>query len=488
VFATLLLIHSVTFPGAVSGVNFATQVGQPFDNAAISKDVKTLWNLGRFHDISVETVDRPEGTDVIFHATAEPRYEVNEIQLKPNHFGVQLAVAPHSLLTRFHARDLAHTAERQLNDRGYWQAKVDWKFAPISNGRYNLVLTVTPGDAPKVRASGDTSQHPPKVYSNAAIENYAARLTSHYIAMGYYDVKINVTHKVVGKDAMVNFDVVRGDFQRPIDTKILCGCLFRQRRAAELRGIVDFSASLDQSGIAQVQLGRPYTVGRINFSGYKHFSDSTIRRNLLIDEGAPLDGQLLRRSLARINRAGIFEDIDERQVQIQDTLRPGVADINIHLIERRHGSWNFSGPLPLSASIKMRLPAWGQRVFEMSTYAVSFNLLAYSSFLKLTTARRFMPILSLERPFMPGAGWLSGFSYSPQIPKKIAAANYLYTQFDRRIQPLLAGQRGPDIPVIFQRPSGGEATLMCEAPKPRFATARMVFGIGLNVIRSFAAF
>jgi hypothetical protein len=472
----------------VSGVTFATQVGHPYDSATVAKDVRTLWNLGRFQDIRVETIDRPEGTDVIFHGTPEPQYAVHEIQLRPNHFGVQLAVTPGSLLTRFHARDLAHTAERQLNDRGYWKAKVDWRFEPISKGRYDLVLSVSPGEAPKVRASGDTSLHPPKIYSSAAIDTYAARLMSHYIALGYYDARVNVTKQVLGKDAMVSFDVVRGDFHRPIDMKVLCGCLFKQRRAAELRGIVDFSASLDESGIAAVQLGRPYTVGRINFYGHKHFSDSTVRRNLLIDEGAPLDGQLLRRSLARLNRSGMFEDIDERQVQIQDTIRPGVADINIHLIERRHGAWNFSGPLPISAAIRMRLPAWGQRLFELSSYAVSFNLLAYSSILKLTTARRFLPILSLERPFTPGAGWLSGFAYSPQIPKKLAAANYLYTQFDRRIQPLLAGQRGPDIPVSFQRPAGGEATLMCESPKPRFHIARMVFGISLNVIRSFATF
>jgi hypothetical protein len=165
-----------------------------------------------------------------------------------------------------------------------------------------------------------------------------------------------------------------------------------------------------------------------------------------------------------------------------------VADINIRLVERKHGAWNFSGPLPLTASISMRLPPWGQRVFELSSYAVSFNLLAYSSLLKLTTAKRFLPIIALERPFTPGAGWLSGFAFSPQIPGKLMAANYLYTQFDRRIQPLLAGQRGPDILVTFKRPAGGEATLICESPKPRLYIPRMALSIGLNVVRSFAAF
>jgi hypothetical protein len=474
-------------PGAVSGVSFATQVGHPFDSATISQDVKTLWSLGRFSDIRVETIDRPEGMDVVFHATPEPQYAVHEVQLKPNPFGINLVVPPDAMMTRTSARDLAHTAEQQLIDRGYPKAKVEWSFVPVRNNRYDLILNATPGVAPKVRASGDLTLKAPKVFSAAALDNHAARLTSRYIAQGYYDARVTVTQEVQEKEAKVHFDVVRGDFHKPLDMKTICGCLFKQRRDAEKQGIVDFSATMDESGVPTVLLGKAYTVGRINFSGYKHYSDSTIRRNMLLDEGAPLDSMQLRKSLDRLNRSGMFEVIDERQVQIKDTLRPGVADINIRLNERKHGAWNFSGPVPLSASISMRLPAWGKHVLDLSTYAVSFNMLAYSSILKLTAAKRFMPILSLERPFMPGSGWLSGFALSPQIPPQLMIANYLFTQLDRRVQPLLAGTRGPDITISFQRPAG-EASLICEAPKPRFHIVRMSTGMALQVVRSFTAF
>ena len=97
--ATLLLIHSVTLPGAVSGVDLATQVGRPYDSAAVAKDVRTLWKLGRFQDIRVETIERPEGADIIFHATPEPQYALHEIKLKPNPYGIQLTVAPDSRAT-----------------------------------------------------------------------------------------------------------------------------------------------------------------------------------------------------------------------------------------------------------------------------------------------------------------------------------------------------------------------------------------------------
>jgi outer membrane protein assembly factor BamA len=462
-------------------------MGRPFDAAAVTEDVHALWSSGRFHDIRVETIQRSEGVDVIFRAVPEPQYAIREIRLQPNPFGIQLSLPPGAMLTRDRAHNLARTAQRQLIERGYANARVDWRWAPAAHGRYDLVLAATPGESLRLRATGDTSLHPPKVYTAPAIDDYAARLTSHYIALGYYDAQIAVTREFRGQEVLAHFEVARGPFHRAIDTSALCTCLLRRRRDAERRGILEFNASLDASGVPSVQPGRPYTVGRIVFFGHPHYSDSAIRRNFVLDEGAPLDRLLLRRSLARLNRAGMFEPLDERQVQIRDTLRPGVADIVIHLTEPKRNAWNFAGPLPLSASISARLPAWGQGLLELSTYTVSFHLLAYSAILKLATARRFLPVLLLERPFTPGDGWLSGFAVAPQIPPKLAGANYLFTQFDRRVQPLLAGERGPDLTVTFQRPAG-EAALVCRAPRPRFAAARTATGIALHVIRSFAAF
>lgn len=469
-------------------MKLATQVGQTYDAATIGRDVRTLWGLGKFHDIRVETVNSEEGADVVFHVTMEPQFALRDIRLKPNTFGIQMTMPPGTLLTQSRAQELAVAAQRQLNGKGYSKAKVAWNFAPASGGRYDLLLNVTPGESPRLKVTGDTGLHPrPKVFSQAAIDAYAARLQSHYIALGYYDAKVTTAQEIRGKDATVNFAVARGDFHRPLEMKALCGCLFDQRREAERKGILDFSASLDESGIPRVELGKPYTVGRITFLGNPHYSDTLIRRHFLLDEGVPLDNLLLRRSVARLNAAGLFEPVDEHGVHLLTDARTGTADVVIQLRESKHGYWKFSGPLPLSASIGARLPAWGRGLFELSTYSVSFNLLAYSAILKLTTARRFLPVLSMERGFLPGASWLSGFAYAPQIPWKYSAMNYGFTQFEQRLGPRLAGSRGPDLMVAFQRPAG-EAALLCEAPQPRFHTARTGAGIALHMVRTLASF
>ena len=280
---------------------------------------------------------------------------------------------------------------------------------------------------------------------------------------------------------MVNFDVVRGRFSPPLDMKTICGCLFHQRRDAEKQGIVDFSATMDESGVPKVLLGKPYTVGRINFFGYKRYSDSTIRRNMVLDEGAPLDSEQLRNSLEPSQslrhvrnhrrapgadqghaspRSGRHQHPPGRtQARRMELLRPGAAHrFHQHAPARRGES----------------------DVFELSSYAVSFNMLAYSSLLKLTAAKRFLPILALERPFTPGAGWLSGFALLAANSRQ-ADGGKLSVHAIRPAHTAAAGRNSAvRISGDFKRPAGGEATLICESPKPRFYIPRMVLGIGLQ--------
>ena len=486
--AAILLIHSVSVPGTTLEVNLATQVGQPYDAATIDRDVKTLWTLGKFHDISVETVNSEEGADVVFHVTREPQYTIRDIRLKPNTFGVQISIPPGTMLTAVQAQQVANSAKKQLNEKGYSTAKITWAFTPVGGGRHDLILNVVPGESPKLKLTGETFLHPrPKAYSAEALDQYSARLQSHYIAQGYYDARVTTNEEIKGKEAHVNFVVNRGDLYKPIDMKTVCGCLFDQRREAEKKGILDFNVRMDESLEPQVDLGKPYMVGRISFFGHKRYSDSLIRSHFLLDEGVPLDNMLLRRSVARLNASNLFEPVDEHGVHIITDAKTGTADIVVNLVERKRNYWNFAGPLPLTASLGARLPAWGKGVLELSTYSVSFNLLAFSTILKLTTARRFLPVLSLERSFMPGAGLLSGFAYSPQIPWKYSVMNYGFTQVEQRLTPKLAGARGPDIVIAFQRPKG-EAGLLCEAPQPRFRVLRVGATIGLHAVRTLSSF
>src|SRR5205807_621303 len=87
-------------------------------------------------------------------------------------------------------------------------------------------------------------------YSPEAVDSDAARLMSHYFAKGYLDAQVRPGAVAFhGNDAAVTIQVDPGP--RHLIDPCLCRALFAERREEQLRGILDFSATLDADrGIA----------------------------------------------------------------------------------------------------------------------------------------------------------------------------------------------------------------------------------------------
>ncbi|MDE3164883.1 MAG: hypothetical protein KGN36_03680, partial [Acidobacteriota bacterium] len=404
--AAILLIRSVSVPGTGLAVNLATHVGAPFDAATVARDVRWLWFTGRFRDVRVETAAQHGGTDVVFRVTPEPVYPLREVSLRPNPFGLRIELPPGTPVSQRRADELAAAATRQLKLRGYTRAKAVATLPPAGGGKVDVVLDLAPGEQMRLKPVGDASLRAPRWYSREAVESHAARLRAHYAAAGYFDARVSAREDVEAKRVVVDFRVEPGRLYQALDMHRLCGCLFTERRAAERAGVLDFDATVGAGGAWSVSRGRAYTVGRIRFLGNLHYSDASIRRHFLLDEAAPLDSWRLRQSIVRLNRAGWFEPLDEHGVHIATDERTGIADVTVHVVERRRGAWNLSGPLPLVASVSARLPL-------AATYTAGFQTVAYSMILKLVANRRVLPVFSLARPFTPGTGWFSGFAFAP---------------------------------------------------------------------------
>jgi outer membrane protein assembly factor BamA len=406
------LVRSVSIPGTEMDVKLATQVGQPYDAAAVQRDVRTLWNLGRFSDVRVETQQTKDGgVNVFFRVVTEPRYGLHEVRFEPHSFGMQQTVQPGTIFTRMDAAKLAATTRSQLAGKGYNDAEIDWRFKPISHGQYDLIFKITPGKQGKRQP-----KEPPL----------------------------------------------------PEAPRAICECLFEQRREAEYRGILDFNASLDENGQPHVELGKPYILRRLTFYGNHHYSDGLIRSHFSIDEGDSLDLFKLRQSVVRLNQAGLFEPVDEKQVHVASNEETGTADVTIFLNERKRHSWNFSGPLPVAASIAGKV---------IGTYGLSFHLLAFDTILKLATNKKVLPVFAIDKAFTPGEGWKSGLSFAPQLGWQGTVLGYASTQLTQRLVPRLMGTRAPDLAV-----ASGDKTLLCKYPKPRFYVVR----VGSSMVLRFA--
>ena len=281
---------------------------------------------------------------------------------------------------------------------------------PVSAGRVDLHLTVHAGqpvDLKSVEFHGDPGLRlrelrsalraarirrvlPPipgiwagwrlfPAYYEPALDGDLARLRSLYLSRGYLDANVRLGDvEINGKAAKLDILVQSGPRYPNSGTTNLCSCLIAERRDAERRGVLDFSATLDATLTAHITEGAPYRVGRIEFTGNHRFSDSAVRRNMLLDEGAPLDRMLLRKSIARINRTGWFDPIGESAIAIHTDPATGLADVTVGLTERQHRAWSISGPVgplsiagPLQASLSSRLPAF-------ATYTASLSLVAFA--------------------------------------------------------------------------------------------------------------
>lgn len=367
-------------------------------------------------------------------------------------------------------------------------------------------------------------------YSPEGVQGDLALLRSYYVSRGYFDAAVKVDDvKVAKKEAKVNIQVQAGKLYHvptwqvmgngvkpktvhPLNSLMryqnFCSTLFVARREAEHDGILDFTVNMqvqptaastqeapEANVVADVERGKPFHVGRIEFTGNRHFSEAAVRSNFLLDEGDLLDEHLLRKSMARLNEANFFQPINEHNTILHTDPKTGIADIDIRVTERKRGSWNLSGPVgpasiagPVEASIRTRLPAWGSGILEASTYTMSLSVYAFMhSFLPAFGLPKIpiIPLAALNRPYTPGEGWKSGIMIIPQLGWKYGVLGYGVSQAQHRLIPVLQGDRGlePELPVTVESPNS-QTTMFCEPQAPKFSPARNALAMALRFFGS----
>jgi hypothetical protein len=226
----------------------------------------------------------------------------------------------------------------------------------------------------------------------------------------------------------------------------------------------------------------------------------------LLDEGDLLDQGLLRKSLARLNNTGLFEPLSESNVAINTPPGSDRADIFLNLRERKTRFWNLSGPVgPMSIGgslyfkIGTRLPPWGWRLVELSTYTVSMNFMlipkSVATLLPGFPSSGFLAAATIQRPLLPGQPIFSGFSIAPQLGWQGMLLGYGFSRARWLVGPWFSSPSAPPAlaVAIVHATEGGATdatptgTLYC-APKSRFVWARRAGGLATGLMFSLAPF
>ena len=163
--------------------------------------------------------------------------------------------------------------------------------------------------------------------------------------------------------------------------------------------------------------------------------------------------------------------------------------MTIRLRERKKRLWYVSGPVgpmslagPLELAIGSRLPWWGQGIFELATYtaALHFMLLPkpLAGLLPFLPKRRFLAVLTIQRPPLPGQPLVSGFAVAPQFGWQGLAASYGVSQARTLPSPPFQSRSALEPPLAV---SVGEGTMYCTIPKTALNRLRQVAGVAVSL-------
>ncbi|MBI1940866.1 MAG: hypothetical protein HYS33_05085 [Acidobacteria bacterium] len=470
------LIRMLQIAGTRRPLELLTRAGEPFDPPRVERDVRRLWATGWFEDISVESTESGDGIQLAFKLVERPRVYLRKISFDPPGERRPVTLEQGARVDAVVAARVADELRRQLVEEGYAKAQVEAELVPAG-------IQQAPSLGPLWGGWRLLA-----VFNEQRLQADLERLRSLYFSRGYFDARVGIGRVDVAKGkATVTIEVDSGRRYRvgevmvvgaqraqeismerrgELPTERLCECLFEERQASEKRGELGFGARLRLSNFsklarateqgkqealylprepaepwvtlkAEIETGPVFRVGRIEFQGHHKVSDSTYRRAMVLREGELLDRGKLRRSLARLNQFGLVQPLRESDVEMELARQPNRANLTIPLKENPRGRWSFSGPLgplsvfgPLAFTIASRLPAVGQGPLELSTYRAEFSLLAWPQFVTLwplAQQTRWLPLFFLERPYLPGQEWQSGFVLTPQWGWKGTAAHYAYS-------------------------------------------------------------
>ncbi len=292
-------------------------------------------------------------------------------------------------------------------------------------------------------------------------------------------------------DTMEMIDAIRKNHDTATPAYAMCANLLELQRIAESQGRIDLTVVVETTNgdgdpsdlTAHVRAGSQYTVRRIQFTGHAAINDSTLRSAFTLRERDLFDVTKLRRSLARLNDVGLAEPVSVADIVVTRHTDDATADITIPLRKRGWRWWSLSGPVfpglgSYQASISARLPAWGRGALDASTYLFTFNVLALA-----TSSLGLLPFLSatppavvlLQRPYLPGQGWLSGFALSPAFSMRSTVAHYGRAQLAYGVRKVLEHPSGDTLAVpVANSGAGAQAGqfLMCHPPQSRWRWVR----------------
>jgi len=379
-----------------------TRVGEEYQDAVVSDDLKRLYNTGHFSDVQIDHEDLDSGYKVIVKLKEKPIVdEITFSKIKyynSRYLLKQMKTKKDKFLDNRTLKEDINTIEDLYKKKGLTQIKVDVEsFIDEATNKASLHFIIREGFKVKIKRIyiyGNVAYPDKKIIKvmksrwawlfgsgllkEDQLQDDMTAIQAFYEQNGFLDTKatyqieplyqglvnVNITIQegkryYVG-DVNFSGNVILSDYDIKSHLKNLIeGNFFSHEKMEEdignvreayfdrgyISALVEEATSFN-TGTGKVDIkisikeGNLVYINKIKIQGNAHTRDIVIRRELRMYPGDQFDGQKLKVSKQRLKDLGYFEDVG---YDIEDTDQPDLKDLVVQVKEAKTGSFSFGG-------------------------------------------------------------------------------------------------------------------------------------------------
>ncbi len=382
----------------------ATKPGDVYLARSLSKDLKTIYAMGYFEDIRIESEEGPDGKIIIFNVKEKPTVKkitiTGNLVFKDDKIKENLSIKIGSILNSFQIRSDLSRVETLYKEKHYYNAKITYKTHSLAQNQVELELIVDEGKkvqikkiifqgneiykSKKLRKIIKTKQKGLFSFLTGSgnldenqLEQDVIRIQSFYHNSGYIQARVGEpVVKFEGDDIYITFKIDEGlrfkvgkvdvDGDLMVAKEKLIALLKITKETYYNRSIVrdDMLALTDiynDAGYAYAEIspridqdpeklivnikfvinkGKLVYFERINITGNTRTRDKVIRRELPVVERGLYRGNWLKRGVRNLKRLEYFEEV---KVNTEKGSADNLTVLDINVSEKSTGSFTFGG-------------------------------------------------------------------------------------------------------------------------------------------------
>jgi outer membrane protein insertion porin family len=297
-------------------IHITQQVGQPLDPNAQSADIKSIYSLGFFSDVSAHVVQQGGQNVLVYYVKERPQitdvklYGMKAIRSNDDKIVAAMKVHPGVILDPIAVKESINNITKVYADAGYTDAKISFKPIPQPDntafGEFDVV------EGPKVQITkiefvGNHAFPASTLQANMATRTYS-KLLSWVTGWGAMDEK-KLQEDI---DRLTAFYYDNGYLNVQIAPPQVV-------RSGEKITIV---ITIDE--------GTPYRVGRLNIEGNLKFPRRELRKLLTMKSGQLFRGSALQRQVLALsdfysNRGYAYVNVDPHTTLVHANKRVNVV-------------------------------------------------------------------------------------------------------------------------------------------------------------------